>query len=583
MEAGKVADADHGRRGRFVAEGVPPTLRSQTASLPSTHPSLSREWDEVRNAPVAASQVSAGSNRKAWWRCARGHAWGAVIASRVRGNGCPVCSGRQVLAGENDLASRRPDVAAEWHPDKNYVDTTQVTAGSETKAWWRGKCGHEWKATISSRAAGNGCPVCHGLIVLAGFNDLASLRPDIAATWHPTRNAPVTPSQVTVSTIRKMWWLGDCGHPWIAPVSERSMGRGCPVCVGRQVVPGVNDLPTKNPLLAAQWHPTRNETTQPTQISEWSNRKLWWLGTCGHEWLASAATRSRGRGCPICSGKIVVAGQNDLAHLLPGLAADWHPVKNAPLRSTDVTVSKAQHVWWLGACGHEWRSRIASRSQGVGCPVCSGQTVQPGVNDLSSLHPLVAALWHPTRNGDLRPDGISAGTDRKVWWLCEAEHEWQATVGNRVLGTGCAKCALKGTSRIEQALYRAVSPWLSVPTNGSRHPLKWGTRSDSASLDIAGEFHGRAVAIEYDGHYYHSLDRNLENDKRKTLALLEAGWTVVRIRESPLEPLGMEHPKLHQTSFVNAGGTDAAMNQSIAPTAEAIHRWLKSGGVGSTQ
>jgi hypothetical protein len=575
MAVGRATEAKNVGRGRLVSVGAPPTLGSRTTSLSFTHPLLSNEWDDVRNTPIAASQVSAGSNRKAWWRCPNGHSWDAVIASRARGNGCPFCSGWRVLAGENDLATRRPSLAAEWHPDKNDVDTTQVSAGSDAKAWWRGRCGHEWRATISSRSAGNGCPVCHGLVVLPGFNDLASQRPDVASTWHPTRNAEVMPWHVTVSTIRKMWWLGECGHPWIAPVSERSMGRGCPVCVGRQVVPGMTDLQSKNPSLAAEWHLARNGTLKPTHVSEWSNRKQWWLGTtCGHEWLASIAARSRGRGCPVCSGKIVVLGQNDLAHLLPGLAAEWHPTKNEPLGPTQVTVSKAQHVWWLGACGHEWQSRIASRSQGVGCPVCSGKSVQPGFNDLSSLHPLVAALWHPTRNGDLRPNEVSTGTDRKVWWLCEAGHEWQATVGNRVLGTGCAKCALNGTSRIEQALYRAVSTWLPLSTNGSRHPLRWGTRSDSASLDIAGELNGRQVAIEYDGHHYHSLDRNYENDTRKTLALLEAGWTVVRIRETRLKPIGIEHPRLHQIAFVDKGGPDSALDRSIAPVAEAVRRWL---------
>lgn len=75
--------------------------------------------------------------------------------------------------------------------------------------------GHEWQSTVGNRTAlGQGCPVCAGQKVLAGFNDLATTNATLAAEWHPTRNAPVTPCDVFRSTGKRFWWRDALGHEW---------------------------------------------------------------------------------------------------------------------------------------------------------------------------------------------------------------------------------------------------------------------------------------------------------------------------------------------------------------------------------
>lgn len=66
---------------------------------------------------------------------------------------------------------------------------------------WQDKYGHEWTATVKSRAiSGTGCPYCSHNKVLEGFNDLASQRPLIASEWSE-RNYPLKPDMVTVLRI----------------------------------------------------------------------------------------------------------------------------------------------------------------------------------------------------------------------------------------------------------------------------------------------------------------------------------------------------------------------------------------------
>lgn len=126
---------------------------------------LAAQWDAARNGTLTPEQVTPASNRKARWRCEKGHSFQAVIASRANGSGCPYCTNKKVLAGFNDLATAEPKIAAEWHPTLNGALTPgMVTAGSRKKVWWQCSCGHIWSARIGARtgAQRSGCPVCAG-------------------------------------------------------------------------------------------------------------------------------------------------------------------------------------------------------------------------------------------------------------------------------------------------------------------------------------------------------------------------------------------------------------------------------------
>ncbi len=52
--------------------------------------------------------------------------------------------------------------------------------------------------------------------------------------------------------------------------------------------------------------------------------------------------------------------------------------------------------------------------------------------------------WHPDKNGDLTPEEIAGGSQRKVWWRFERGHEWMGQPYDRTKrGTGCPYCAGK--------------------------------------------------------------------------------------------------------------------------------------------
>lgn len=339
---------------------------------------LLRQWHPTENGSLTPEMVTYGSKQKIWWKCERGHEWQAMVYTRTgAGSGCPYCAGKRACPGENDLASQRPDIAAQWHPTKNKgVTPADVPLGSHHKAWWICEKGHVWQAIVKSRTNGTGCPVCANRRLIPGENDLAALYPDLARQWHPTRNGTLTPRDLAAGTKKKVWWKCEKGHEWQAVVSSRVGGAGCPVCAGKVVVPGENDLASRFPAVAAQWHPGRNGTLKPECLTPYSNRKVWWRCEQGHAYQASVGARTvNGSGCPYCAGKRVLAGFNDLATLEPEIAAQWHPNLNGALTPEMVTAGSHRKAWWQCLSGHVWKAMIYSRAgpQKCGCPVCAGK------------------------------------------------------------------------------------------------------------------------------------------------------------------------------------------------------------------
>ena len=78
------------------------------------NPALLQQWDVERNGTQTPENLTFGSHQKVWWRCERGHEWQATVNSRAEGAGCPVCANKTILPGENDLASRFPDLVRKW-------------------------------------------------------------------------------------------------------------------------------------------------------------------------------------------------------------------------------------------------------------------------------------------------------------------------------------------------------------------------------------------------------------------------------------------------------------------------------------
>ena len=222
---------------------------------------------------------------------------------------------------------------------------------------------------------------------MASFTDF----PKILAEYHPTRNATPLETYSPGSKV-KVWWLASCGHEWEARIYSRARSEptGCPFCSTPpvKVLQGFNDLGTTDPPLASQWHPIKNDPISPQDVFKNTNKKFWWLASCGHEWEASPNKRAQGRGCPVCSGHRVVGGFNDLSKD-EHVSKLFHPTLNEPITLEQISRGSNKNLWWLcPTCANTWQAyvyNIAGNSQ-QGCPTCAEKSkyfVSQGENEVA--------------------------------------------------------------------------------------------------------------------------------------------------------------------------------------------------------
>ena len=206
-------------------------------------------------------------------------------------------------------------------------------------------------------------------------------------------------------------------------------------------------LAEERPDLLAQWSPD-NEFS-PSDVSCGSHKKVLWICAKGHTWAATVKNRALiGSKCPYCEHRAVLKGYNDLQTLFPEIAKTWSPKnKQSP---SEVSSRSNSDVFWVCENGHEWKSRVADRTEGHGCPYCAGQRVWKGFNDLATTHPELVNEWS-AKNTSLSPDAITFKNRTNVWWHCnKCGNEYQAVVYARANGRVCPFCIAIEIGRLRE-------------------------------------------------------------------------------------------------------------------------------------
>jgi len=211
---------------------------SKTNSLAARFPKISALLHPLKNGKLKASDIIAGSSRRVWWQCPQGsdHAWHEIVSALTSSmQGCPFCAGKRV-SKTNSIAARFPEVAKEWHKEKNgKLLPTQLVGGSHQVVWWqcRRSVDHEWQAPPNRRCYSSraGCPFCSGNRASV-TNCLATMDPETARQWHVKKNGRLTPFDVTLRSRKVVWWkcaMGKKHSPYQQSVESR-VGRPCREC-----------------------------------------------------------------------------------------------------------------------------------------------------------------------------------------------------------------------------------------------------------------------------------------------------------------------------------------------------------------
>lgn len=405
--------------------------------------SLMQEWDYEKNDELSLDPrlIGEGSHIKAWWKCAAGHSWSAMISNRAKhSRGCPYCAHQIPIPGETDLSTLYPELVKEWHPTKNVLLPSEVMPGTHKKAWWLCPEGHEYQAEIKSRTNGSGCPYCCGKKVLKGFNDLATVNPDLAKEWHPTMNGDLSPEDVTDASGKKVWWLCKNGHAYESAVYNRKGGKGCPKCA--------DALRTSFPEQAIFYYIKQQF---PDAISGYkdifdSSMELdiyipslkVGIEYDGRVYHSNTKNQLRdGRKYSICKQHgILLIRVREMTPYTPIILCD---------RKIEIPNASDEYLNWAinNICYHLGRSVLPDVRR-------DRKLIQEYLDkrnkSLAEEYPEIACEWDYEKNSPLIPEHFAPHSNEKVGWICKkCGHKWDAAIGDRtrLKATGCPNCSRK--------------------------------------------------------------------------------------------------------------------------------------------
>ncbi|WP_460727172.1 zinc-ribbon domain-containing protein [Nocardia heshunensis] len=427
-------------------------------SLLLQRPDLAEEFHRTKNGTLGPGDVSAGDNRKMWWKCTRrGHEWEASPNNRTKPkpSGCPKC----ILYGTSEteirlrfelaavgcpvdmnlseipVSGRRPVRADISIPEYRIVvefDSARYHSAAASMRRDRRQTAalREVNWTVI-RLREEPLPLFteHCLRVPRG----ASVKILARAALAELHRLGLRPRLLDRYLSEDETWSSDSAEEYIA---DRLL----------------ENLATKYPDVAKDWNYSKNGNDSPERTKCNSLTPVWWSCASGHSYRSSPASRVySGSGCPTC-GRLAMraarktpAAERSAGDLRPNLLSLWHPTLNDGATLFDFRPYSKVRAWWLcPICGDPWDAEIAQ--VGPTCRSCSykvrgflRQLPRRG-RSLMDLHPDVAKDWDCSINS-FGPDEVSSGSDITVGWKChKCQSVWTRSVRSQVRSATCPNC-----------------------------------------------------------------------------------------------------------------------------------------------
>lgn len=318
--------------------------------------------------------------------------------------------------------------------------------------------------------------------LVVGENDLATVAPKVAAML--SEKDKHFAFEVTAGSKRKLVFVcPNCKQEFKAAVYSvaRSVDKGftgCTVCAGKKVVSGINDLASKYPKAAAMWS-NKNEKSASEICANSGEQAVFVCPDCKQEFEARTysvvnSTKNGNTGCPVCADKKFVPGINDLATKCHEAATMWSR-KNDYTPYEIPVYSSNRAIFVCPDCEQEFKATVKDVVRSVrkynttGCPICAGQKVVPGINDLASKCPKAATMW--SNKNKHSASEFTVKSNKKALFVCpDCKQEFETVIKNIVRSTsmgltGCPVCASKkvvsGINDLASKCPKAATMWSS--------------------------------------------------------------------------------------------------------------------------
>ena len=135
----------------------------------------------------------------------------------------------------------------------------------------------------------------------------------------------------------------------------------------------------------------------------------------------------------------------------------------------------------------------------------------------------------------MKPEDVGPRSGKKAWWICQNGHSFDQVIADRTredIEIGCRFCRLTPRSREEIYLAYELKKFFNINLEDQRV-----VANKEYDVDIV--IRDKKIIIEYDGYYWHK--DNQVKDISKTKDLVKHGWTVIRVREKPLNIISSKY------------------------------------------
>ena len=343
------------------------------------------------------------------------------------------------LTKDYNFAALYPNIAKEWHPSKNgKLNPNDITPYSNKKVWWICERKHEWKTSIDKRSSRNqGCPICRSQTSRPELYIFSEFSTIFQKVEHRKK---IDGMEVDIFIDDLNIGIEYDGSFFHKSKLKKDLSKRKKLMKKVHMI-NIREHPlesiTKNDILwhrSNEYHPLVMKILENFLKSDFDLHKS---EKSIKEYLNEASPRNEIFFNEMVSYLPGPLPSESLVAKFPKIAQEWHPTKNGELKPHNFSHGSTWKAWWLCKEGHEWNAAIANRTpsssrKGNNCPSCNKYSSIVRVkNNLKSNFPKIAQEWHPTKNGELNPNLITKRSGKKVWWLCERSHEYQATVANR--------------------------------------------------------------------------------------------------------------------------------------------------------
>ena len=427
----------------------------KTKTTISMVPHLIDYFDFDANPDIDPYSLTATKNKEANWKCSLcGHKWSATIHSRYYDKtGCPVCSGRVIKTGVNDVLSIIPEI--EYYYDADYPNNSDLSVlgvSSKTSVHWKcPDCGYAWEQAVVDRIRRNedgsykvcGCSRC-----LKSTGDINYLEkyPDAAAMYLKSNPIPFQNLKASDRTTVYKWKCNECDYVFESTLGSmliiiKKPHKGCPMCLGKVVAKPGESFADVHPELMDQYDPA-NEDDPYMVLPNSKKSALWSCRECGCTWMATFAQRHAGWGfCPSCNNTRAIKGYNTVDDLFCDIAKLWAPSNK--IKADELMPSSMEWVNLVCPdCGNEHSVQVCQATAGnIKCPYCNEKKVAPGSNSLDITNPELIPMWSKQNTRDIKT--VAAFMTKTAYWDClDCGGTYPAEINRVVSGDAyCKYCA----------------------------------------------------------------------------------------------------------------------------------------------